>query len=65
MLYQVRRIVRPSALKRPDDEVQRIEEFDFPLDDPSLTAHAFLITVHRQCFRRQNAVCIVQTVNLS
>ena len=60
----------PSALKRPDDEVQKTEEFDVqPLwqrgasltspsmkatsgskmepDDPSLTAHAFLITVHQ------------------
>ena len=64
----------PRALKRPNDEVQRTEEFDVPpiwqrgasMTSPSmLTAHAFLITVHRQCFRRENAVCTEQTANLS
>ena len=66
MLYHVEKDSAPCALKRPDDEVQRMEKFDFPpiwqrgasmtspsmkatsgsnmeLDDPSLTAHAFLI----------------------
>ena len=64
------RDIAPTTLKRPDDKVQRTEEFDFPPiwqrgasmtspsmkatsgskmepDDPSLTAHAFLITVHQ------------------
>ena len=46
--------IAPSALKRPDDEVRRIEEVD-PTDmaarcqhDQSVHAHnAFLITVHQ------------------